>query len=87
MPAAFISGVKTLFEGIGEADSIALDPHKWLYSPLKAGCTLIRDPNYLIETYRSYPVYNNCGNNEEAPVHNYYEYGLQNSRGFRALKV
>jgi aromatic-L-amino-acid/L-tryptophan decarboxylase len=87
IPAAVIPELKTMFEGIEEADSIALDPHKWLYSPLEAGCTLVKDPNHLTETYSSHPVYYNFGNNEEALTQNYYEYGLQNSRGFRALKV
>jgi aromatic-L-amino-acid decarboxylase len=87
IPAAVVPELKTLFEGIGEADSIALDPHKWLYSPLEAGCTLVKDPNHLIETFSSHPVYYNFSNYEEAPALNYYEYGLQNSRGFRALKV
>ena len=87
IPAAVIPGLKNLFEGIEEADSIALDPHKWLYSPLEAGCTLVKDPNHLIETYSSHPVYYNFSNNDEPSTQNFYEYGLQNSRGFRALKV
>lgn len=86
-PAAVIPELKALFAGIEDADSIALDPHKWLYSPLEAGCTLVKNPNHLIETYSSHPVYYNFGSNEEAQTQNYYEYGLQNSRGFRALKV
>jgi len=85
IPAAVIPEQKMLFQGIEDADSIALDPHKWLYSPLEAGCTLVKDPNHLIDTYSSHPVYYNFSNNDEAL--NYYEYGLQNSRGFRALKV
>jgi glutamate/tyrosine decarboxylase-like PLP-dependent enzyme len=87
IPAAIVPGQKWLFEGMEEADSIAIDPHKWLYSPLEAGCTLIKDPNHLIETYSSHPAYYNFGNNEEVLTQNYYEYGFQNSRGFRALKV
>ncbi len=87
IPAAVIPQLKTLFEGIEEADSIALDPHKWLYSPLEAGCTLVKNPNHLIETYSSHPVYYNFNNKDEALTQNYYEYGFQNSRGFRALKV
>ncbi|MFN2440374.1 MAG: aspartate aminotransferase family protein, partial [Chitinophagaceae bacterium] len=59
IPAAVIPELKTLFKGIDEADSIALDPHKWLYCPLEAGCTLVKDPNHLIETYSSHPVYYN----------------------------
>ena len=86
IPAAVIPGLKNLFAGIEEADSIALDPHKWLYSPLEAGCTLVKNPNHLIETYSSHPVYYNFGSDEPS-TQNYYEYGLQNSRGFRALKV
>jgi glutamate/tyrosine decarboxylase-like PLP-dependent enzyme len=86
IPAAVIPELKSIFEGIEEADSIALDPHKWLYSPLEAGCALVKDPNHLIETFSSHPVYYNF-NNSEPMTQNYYEYGLQNSRGFRALKV
>ena len=86
-PAAVIPELKMMFEGIEEADSIALDPHKWLYSPLEAGCTLVKNPNHLIETYSSHPVYYNFNSNDEAQTQNYYEYGFQNSRGFRALKV
>ena len=87
IPAAVIPQLKYLFEGIEEADSIALDPHKWLYSPLEAGCTLVKNPNHLLETYSSHPVYYNFNANDDDLTQNYYEYGLQNSRGFRALKV
>ncbi|MCW3089466.1 MAG: aspartate aminotransferase family protein [Ferruginibacter sp.] len=86
IPAAVVPEQKILFAGMEEADSIALDPHKWLYSPLEAGCTLVKDPNHLIETYSSHPVYYNFSNDEPL-TQNYYEYGFQNSRGFRALKV
>lgn len=85
VPAAIIPKYKELFDGISEADSIALDPHKWLYSPLEAGCTLVKNPQHLIDTYSSHPEYYNFSKSEIAQ--NYYEYGLQNSRGFRALKV
>lgn len=88
IPAAAIPGLDTLFRGIQEADSIALDPHKWLYAPIEAGCTLMKNPQHLIDTYSSHPVYYNFGNNDdEQPPTNFYEYGFQNSRGFRALKV
>jgi aromatic-L-amino-acid decarboxylase len=87
IPAAVIPAYKNLFEGILDADSIALDPHKWLYAPLEAGCTLIKNPQHLIDTYSSHPVYYNFSNTEDEPSTNFYEYGFQNSRGFRALKV
>ncbi|HZK60806.1 MAG TPA: pyridoxal-dependent decarboxylase, partial [Anaerovoracaceae bacterium] len=87
IPAIVIPKYKKLFDGIKEADSVALDPHKWLYSPLEAGCTLVKDPQHLIDTYSTHPEYYNFSKNEEELTQNYYEYGLQNSRGFRALKV
>jgi glutamate/tyrosine decarboxylase-like PLP-dependent enzyme len=83
VPAAIVPKYKVLFNGIEDADSIALDPHKWLYSPLEAGCTLVKNPQHLIDTFSSHPEYYNFSNND----HNFYEFGLQNSRGFRALKV
>ncbi len=87
IPAAVIPAMKPVFKGLELADSIALDPHKWLYSPLEAGCTLVKDPNHLIETFSSHPVYYNFDTTGEGKPQNFYEYGFQNSRGFRALKV
>ncbi len=87
VPAAAIPELKALFDGIQDADSIALDPHKWLYAPLEAGCTLVKNPQHLSDTYSSHPEYYNFSKNEQGPSLNYYEFGLQNSRGFRALKV
>lgn len=87
IPAAVLPQLKDLFEGLEEADSIALDPHKWLYAPLEVGCTLVKNPQHLLDTFSSHPAYYNFNNQFEEPALNYYEYGLQNSRGFRALKV
>lgn len=87
IPATVIPELKELFIGVKEADSIALDPHKWLYSPLEAGCTLVKNPKHLIDTYSSHPEYYNFSLTEEGGSLNYFEYGLQNSRSFRALKV
>ncbi|WP_210517262.1 pyridoxal phosphate-dependent decarboxylase family protein [Hymenobacter terricola] len=87
IPAAVVPELATLFDGIKEADSIALDPHKWLYSPLEAGCTLVKNPQHLLNTYSFHHDYYNFDNQGDERVHNYYEYGMQNSRGFRALKV
>jgi len=87
IPAAIVPELRNLFDGVTEADSIALDPHKWLYSPLEAGCTLVKNPQHLIDTFSSHPEYYNFNTDEGEIAQNYYEYGLQNSRGFRALKV
>ena len=86
-PAAMLLENKNLFKGMERADSIALDPHKWLYSPLEAGCTLVKDPQALHNTFSFRPEYYKFEGTEEDPVTNFHELGLQNSRGFRALKV
>jgi glutamate/tyrosine decarboxylase-like PLP-dependent enzyme len=65
------------------ADSVAVEPHKWLYAPLEAGCTLVRDPERLRAAFAYHPPYYHF--DEHAT--NYVDYGPQNSRGFRALKV
>ena len=65
------------------ADSVAVDPHKWLYAPLEAGCVLVRDPQMLTAAFAYHPPYYHF--NEHAT--NYVDCGPQNSRGFRALKV
>ena len=69
--------------GIGLADSIAVDPHKWLYAPLEAGCALVRDAEHLRAAFAYHPPYYHF----DERVTNYVDYGPQNSRGFRALKV
>ncbi len=68
---------------LGLADSVAVDPHKWLYAPMEAGCALVRDPQALRDAFSYHPPYYHFG--EEST--NYVDFGPQNSRGFRALKV
>lgn len=65
------------------ADSVAVDPHKWLYAPLEAGCALVRNPDHLRAAFSYHPAYYHFG--EHAT--NFVDFGMQNSRGFRALKV
>ncbi len=86
--AACLPDASPDLKGIREADSVALDPHKWLYAPLEAGCVLVRDPQKLKDAFSHHPpsYYKFDGDPSENPI-NYYEYGPQNSRGFRALKV
>jgi aromatic-L-amino-acid decarboxylase len=73
--------------GLREADSVATDPHKWLYAPLEAGCALVRHPGALRDAFSYAPSYYRFDGEEEDPPTNYFELGPQNSRGFRALKV
>ena len=65
------------------ADSVAVDPHKWLYAPLEAGCALVRDPTLHRAAFSYHPPYYHF----EEESTNFVDYGMQNSRSFRALKV
>jgi glutamate/tyrosine decarboxylase-like PLP-dependent enzyme len=68
---------------LADADSVAVDPHKWLYAPLEAGCALVRRTQDLRNAFSYRPPYYTF---DEEMVH-LVDYGPQNSRGFRALKV
>jgi glutamate/tyrosine decarboxylase-like PLP-dependent enzyme len=73
--------------GIAEADSITLDPHKWLAQTFDVGCLLVRDGRRLSETFASRPDYLQDvapGGEEEV---NYADCGIALTRRFRALKV
>ena len=81
--AATVDGAPAGLRELARADSVAVDPHKWLYAPLEAGCALVRDPEALRAAFAYHPPYYHF--DERAT--NYVDYGPQNSRGFRALKV
>ena len=84
--AAGVDGAPADLSGIALADSVAVDPHKWLYVPLEAGCALVRDRARLRGAFEYRPPYYPEAESEPDVV-DYHAFGLQNSRGFRALKV
>ena len=85
--AAALPDAPAALAGLREADSVAVDPHKWLYAPIDAGCTLVRDPKRLPATFGAHAAYYLLdGPADDGPV-NLYERGPENSRRFRALKV
>jgi aromatic-L-amino-acid decarboxylase len=81
--AAAVAGAPADLEGLRLADSVAVDPHKWLYAPLEAGCALVRNPEVLRNAFSYHPSYYSF----EGEAMNYFDIGPQNSRGFRALKI
>jgi aromatic-L-amino-acid/L-tryptophan decarboxylase len=81
--AARAPGAPASLDALSEADSVAVDPHKWLYAPLEAGCVLVRDGERLRNAFSYRPAYYHFDDQQV----NYFDYGPQNSRGFRALKV
>jgi len=86
-PAAALPEASDDLTALARADSVALDPHKWLYNPIEAGCTLVRDPAALANAFNFQPSYYRLNTAGDDPGLNYYALGMQNTRGFRALKV
>ncbi len=76
------------FSGMDRADSLALDPHKWLSVPVECGCILVRDAATMRDTFSLVPDYLRTEENLGIGGLPWYsEYGFQQTRGFRALKV
>ena len=75
--------------GIGRVDSLAIDPHKWLFQPYEIGCALVRDVRWLPPTFGEQPEYLQDTHTDDDPLSeiNFGDYGVQLSRGFRALKL
>jgi glutamate/tyrosine decarboxylase-like PLP-dependent enzyme len=74
-------------KGIERADSVALDPHKWLHAPFEVGCALVRDRGLHRGAFAVSPEYLQSTTRGLASGEWLHEFGLQTSRGFRALKV
>ncbi|WP_347312981.1 pyridoxal phosphate-dependent decarboxylase family protein [Defluviimonas sp. SAOS-178_SWC] len=78
---------RSLVDGMSEADSIAIDPHKWLHAPFEVGCALVRDRAAHRATFEKTPEYLQQKDRGIAASEWLHDYGVQTSRGFRALKV
>jgi glutamate/tyrosine decarboxylase-like PLP-dependent enzyme len=83
---AILPEKRHLYGGLDRADSVTLDPHKWLYVPYECGCALVREPEHLRRTYSMSAPYLR---DADADDHHgsYFDSGPQMSRGLRALKV
>ena len=85
--AALAASARPLFASIEEADSLALDPHKWLYLPVDCGCILYRDPDAARTTFAHEAEYTRVIGQEADEAFAFWDYGPELSRRFRALKV
>lgn len=74
---------KQLFTGIERADSLGIDPHKWMYVPVECGCAMVRDKQSMRDTFSLVPPY--LRDDRQLPW--FSEFGPQQTRGFRALKL
>lgn len=81
--AAILPDAPPALAGLREADSLAVDPHKWLYAPLEAGCAMVRNAESLRDAFSYHPPYYHFG----VEATNYFDLGPENSRSLRALKV
>jgi aromatic-L-amino-acid/L-tryptophan decarboxylase len=85
--AALTPKGRALLAGIERADSVTVDPHKWLFQPFECGGVLVRDGARLARTFSVHPDYLDDTGTHGAGEVNLADWGLQLSRGFRALKV
>ncbi|RLG58713.1 decarboxylase, partial [Candidatus Geothermarchaeota archaeon] len=76
---------RSLLKGIERADSLTIDPHKWLFQPYEIGCVLVRDGDQLRETFQILPEY--LEDVYKVREFNPCDYGIQLTRSFRALKL
>ncbi|MDQ6860479.1 MAG: pyridoxal-dependent decarboxylase [Verrucomicrobiota bacterium] len=85
--AILAEAARERFAGIADADSVALDPHKWLYLPLDCGCVIYRDPEAARATFAHDADYTRIIGHEADEAFAFWDYGPELSRRFRALKV
>jgi aromatic-L-amino-acid decarboxylase len=88
-PAVLDAAKRPLFAGLPRADSVTLDPHKWLYTPVDCGCLLFREPQLAraawaqIEGAEYIKIFEESDDESFA----FFDYGTELSRRFRALKL
>lgn len=85
--AILAPSARTAFAGIEQADSVALDPHKWLYLPVDVGCVIYRDPAQARAAFAHEAEYTRVIGAEDNEAFAFWDYGPELSRRFRALKV
>jgi glutamate/tyrosine decarboxylase-like PLP-dependent enzyme len=86
--AALVPEYQGRLAPMARADSLAFDLHKWMYLPFEAGCTLVRDADTHRRTFSLTPDYLAHAERGLAAGELWFsDYGIQLSRGFRALKV
>jgi glutamate/tyrosine decarboxylase-like PLP-dependent enzyme len=85
--AVLADSARKLFAGMEQADSVALDPHKWLYLPVDVGCVIYRDPEAARAAFAHEAEYTRMFGEEADEAFVCWDYGPELSRRFRALKV
>ncbi len=86
-PAAATPDYAFLRTGFARADSLSIDPHKWLFAPLDAGCALVRDAADLRAAFAATSEYVSVDEPPGPEAYAFFEHGPELSRRARALKV
>jgi len=85
--AVLAKSARKFFAGLKRADSIALDPHKWLYLPVDVGCVIYRAPEIARAAFAHEAEYTRIIGEKADEAFAFWDYGPELSRRFRALKV
>lgn len=83
--AAIVPELRHVLDGAELADSIVVNPHKWLFTPIDCSALYVRRPELLRRAFALVPEYLVTG--EQREVVNLMDYGVQLGRRFRALKL
>jgi len=84
-PAAILPEKRHLFAGIEEADSLVINPHKWLFTPMDLSVLYTRRPDILRRAFSLVPEYLKTA--EDGRAVNFMDYGVPLGRRFRSLKL
>ncbi|MBI3790800.1 MAG: amino acid decarboxylase [Gemmatimonadetes bacterium] len=83
--AAVVPELAGILDGVDEADSVVMNPHKWLFVPMDCSALWVKHPDVLKRAFALVPEY--LVTREQDAVVNYMDYGVQLGRRFRALKL
>ncbi len=86
-PAAMVPGYRWMAHAFARADSLTLDPHKWLFAPIDAGCLLLRNPAAARRAFQLDSEYITVTQTDPVESHAFFHHGAELTRRFRALKV
>ncbi len=86
-PAVITDGYAWMAEAFARADSLSLDPHKWLFAPADVGCVLVRDDEVSRRTFTLSSEYTTVTQTDPIERYAFFDHGLEMSRRFRGLKV
>ena len=86
-PAAMVPEYRWMKRAFARADSLTIDPHKWLYTPIDTGCLLVRDASATARAFRLDSEYVAVTQTDPLESHAFFHHGIELTRRFRALKI